>query len=74
MTTDYLITIGLLVGVFSIPAMISAYADDRFPRAPMAAFVLSAAVITLAVLLNPARYSFGELPNVVVRVIADILH
>ncbi len=74
MTTDYLITIGLLVGVFSIPAMIAAYADDRFPRAPMAAFVLSAAVITIAILLNPARYSFAELPNVVVRVIANVIN
>ncbi|MBO9476535.1 hypothetical protein J7382_03210 [Shimia sp. R11_0] len=74
MTTDYLITIGLLVGLFSIPAMLAAYADDRFPRAPMAAFVLSAAVIAIALMLNPMRYSVAELPNVVVRVIADILN
>ncbi|GAA6180296.1 MULTISPECIES: hypothetical protein [unclassified Shimia] len=74
MTTDYLITIGLVVGLFSIPAMLAAYADNRFPRAPMAAFVLSAAVISVAIMLNPTRYSVGELPNVVVRVIADIIH
>ena len=48
MVTDYLITIGLVVGLFSIPAMLSAYADERFPRAPMAAFILSAATIALA--------------------------
>ena len=74
MATDYLITIGLIVGLFAIPAMLAAYADDRFPRGPMAAFVLSAAVISIAIILNPARYSVAELPNVVIRVIADILN
>ncbi|PSL19088.1 hypothetical protein [Shimia abyssi] len=74
MTTDYLMTIGLVVGLFSIPAMLAAYADLRFPRGPMAAFILSAATIALAWVLHPGGYSFAELPNVVVRVIADILN
>ena len=73
MVTDYLITIGLVVGLFSRPAMLSAYADERFPRAPMAAFILSAATIALAWAMNPAVYSLAELPNVVVRVIADVV-
>lgn len=74
MATDYLITVGLIVGLFSIPAMLAAYADNRFPRNAMAAFILSAAVITVAFILNPARYSVADLPNVVIRVIADIIH
>lgn len=74
MATDYLITVGLIVGLFSIPVMLAAYADNRFPRNAMAAFILSAAVITVAFILNPARYSVADLPNVVIRVIADIIH
>ena len=74
MTTDYVLTVGLLIGLFSIPAMLSAYADNRFPRAPMAAFILSAAIIVLMWVSNPMRYSLLEIPNVVVRVIADILN
>ncbi|NKW91294.1 hypothetical protein HGD87_02000 [Rhodobacteraceae bacterium R_SAG9] len=74
MATDYLITVGLVVGLFSIPAMLAAYADNRFPRNAMAAFILSAAAITVAFILNPARYSVADLPNVVIRVIADIIH
>ncbi|MEP2532983.1 hypothetical protein [Shimia sp.] len=73
MATDYLMTVGLVIGLFSIPAMLSAYADERFPRGPMAAFILSAAIIVLAWAMNPALYTFAELPNVVVRVIADIV-
>ncbi|SFL69856.1 hypothetical protein [Shimia aestuarii] len=74
MTADYVMTIGMVIGLFSIPAMLSAYADERFPRGPMAAFILSAAVIVLAFVMNPGRYTVAEMPNVVVRVIADILH
>ena len=73
MTTDYLMTVGMVIGLFSIPAMLSAYADDRFPRGPMAAFILSATIIAIAWMMNPTAYSVAELPNVVVRVIADIL-
>ncbi len=74
MGTDYAITVGLVIGLFSIPAMVSGYADERFPRAAMAAFILSAAIIALAWSANPELYSFAELPNVVVRVIASIIN
>jgi hypothetical protein len=74
MATDYLITIGLVVGLFSIPAMLAAYADNRMPRTAMGAFGLSAAVIAMTIILNPARYSVADLPIVMIRVIADIIH
>ncbi|SFK94149.1 hypothetical protein [Shimia haliotis] len=74
MTTDYLITIGALIGLFSIPAMLAGYADERRPTKAMAAFILAAAVLATGWILDPARYSVAELPNVVVRVIAHILH
>ncbi len=74
MTTDYLITIGALIGVFSIPAMLAGYADQRRPTKAMAAFILAAAILATGWILDPARYSFAEVPNVVVRVIADMMH
>ncbi|MDA5556700.1 hypothetical protein [Shimia sp. MMG029] len=74
MITDYMITIGLVVGVFAIPAMISAYADNRLPKVSFAMFALCAAGIATTILLHPERYSLLGLPDVVVRVIADILH
>lgn len=74
MTTDYLITIGALIGLFSIPAMLSGYAEERRPTKAMAAFILAAAVLATGWILDPGRYSIAELPNVVVRVIAHIMH
>lgn len=73
MNTDYILAAGLLVAVFSIPAMLSAYADNRPPRASMAAFILSLATVALAYILHPGGYSLADVPNVVVRVVADII-
>lgn len=73
MFSDYLLTIGLVVGLFSIPAMLSAYADRRPPRASMAAFILSAAILAVAYVRHPGGYALADVPNVVVAVIADII-
>ncbi|KPA23486.1 MAG: hypothetical protein ACU0BK_12630 [Shimia sp.] len=74
MTTDYLIAIGALIGLFSIPAMLSGYADERRPTKAMAAFILAASILATGWILDPSRYSIAELPNVIVRVIAYMMH
>lgn len=73
MNADYLMTIGLVLGLFSIPAMLSSYAEARVPRGSMAAFILAGALIVFAYSQNPQRYAVAQLPNVVVTVIADII-
>lgn len=73
MNTDYLLTTGLVVGLFSIPAMLSAYADLRPPRMSMAAFILSVATMAFAYANHPGGYVMSDVPNVVVSVIADII-
>ena len=73
MLSDYLLTIGLVVGLFSIPAMLSAYADRRPARSSMAAFILSCATMALAYSMHPGGYAMADVPNVVVQVIADII-
>lgn len=74
MLTDYLLTAGLIVGLFSIPAMLSAYADSRPPRTSMAAFILSCATMAFAYSQQPGGYALADVPNVVVRVIAEIIN
>ncbi|TKZ17395.1 hypothetical protein FAP39_14535 [Shimia litoralis] len=74
MNTDYILAIGMLIGVFSIPAMMSAYADERPPRASMAAFILALSLMVLAYVRQPGGYTLTDLPNVVVTVIADIIN
>ena len=74
MLSDYLLTIGLVVGLFSIPAMLSAYADQRPPRASMAAFILAAATMAFAYVQQPGGYKPADVPNVVIEVLADIIN
>ena len=73
MLSDYLLTSGLFLGLFSIPAMLSAYADQRPPRASMAAFILAVAIMAFAYTRHPGGYRLADVPNVVVEVIADII-
>ena len=73
MLSDYLLTSGLVLGMFSIPAMLAAYADLRTPRASMAAFILACAIIAFAYVQHPGGYEIADVPNVVVAVIADII-
>ncbi len=74
MLTDYFVTAGILIGLFSVPAMLAIYAEGRFPSKPMVSLILSVIMVAIAWGKNPAVYSLTDLPNVVVRVIADILH
>mgnify|MGYP000598545871 CR=1 FL=1 len=73
MLSDYLLTSGLVLGLFSIPAMLAAYADLRTPRASMASFILAVAIMVFAYVQQPGGYTLADVPNVVVRVIAEII-
>ncbi len=73
MLTDYLLTIGLVVGLFSIPSMLAAYADQRTPRLSAAAFVLALSAMLFAYVEHPGGYVLADVPDVMVKVIADII-
>ncbi|MCW9043082.1 MAG: hypothetical protein OQK05_07045 [Pseudopelagicola sp.] len=73
MLSDYLLTSGLVLGLFSIPAMLAAYADMRTPRASMASFILAVAIMVFAYVRHPGGYVLSDVPNVVVSVIAEII-
>ncbi len=73
MDTDFALTIGLVVAVFSIPAMLSAYSENRAPRLSMLAFLAAAGTVAWAVASHPGGYEVSDVPNVVVKVIAQLI-
>ena len=73
MDPDLLFAIGVVVGVFSIPAMVSAFSERRAPRVAMFAVVVSGLMIIFAIDENPGRYSVGKLPEILVKVVANYL-
>ena len=68
MDTDLMLVSGIILGVMSIPAMLSAFTEGRAPR--LASFVVLIAGILIFVALTESGtgYSFPELPQVFGRV------
>ncbi|KQI70130.1 hypothetical protein AN189_01675 [Loktanella sp. 3ANDIMAR09] len=70
MDTDLIFLGGVVFGILSIPAIISAMVDGRVPRAPALIIMLAAVMIGYAVRQRPGAYTFETLPDVVMRVLA----
>ena len=71
---DYIFVIGLVVGLLAIPALIGAFSESRPPRAAAIMVLISAGLISVAVLQKPGGYSVREVPDVFMRVVADIVN
>ncbi|MEL7258217.1 MAG: hypothetical protein AAFN80_10310 [Pseudomonadota bacterium] len=73
MDPDLIFTIGVVLGVFSLPAMLSAFSEKRAPRVAAITVVLAGIMVLWAVRENPGRYSLGGIPDVFVEVVAKYL-
>ena len=61
---------GVVVGVFSIPAIMSAFSEGRAPRVAALAVIISGVMVVWAIKENPGGYSLKEIPDIFVRVVA----
>ena len=69
MDTDLILILGLLLIVFAIPAVMSAYSDSRRPFAPAATLLIAAGMIVFAHVRHPGGYAPREVPEVFFTVI-----
>lgn len=69
MDHDLALVIGLIVGVFSIPAVVSSFADRRTPRVAAITLIISGGLLAWAMTQKPGGYKINEVPSVVVKVI-----
>ncbi|MBU2981474.1 hypothetical protein KO498_06560 [Lentibacter algarum] len=74
MDYDLFLVIGLIIAVFSVPAVVSAVSDNRTPRVAAIALIAGGAMMAYAVSQNPSGYSIDKIPNVVVDVIAKYIN
>ena len=74
MDTDLLLVIGILLSALAIPSLLAAYSESRPPRAGAVIILIGGILIVVALTQNPVGYSFGELPDVFLRVIARFLN
>jgi hypothetical protein len=70
MDHDLALVVGLVVAVFSIPAVISAMSERRTPRVAAIAVIVGGGLVAWAATQKPGGYRIDEVPNIVVQVVA----
>jgi len=69
MDHDLALVIGLIIGIFSVPAVVSAFSDRRAPRIAAVVLIVGGGLAAWAITQKPGGYTISEVPDVVVRVI-----
>ena len=73
MDTDLILTIGLLLGLFSIPGLLSAYSDNRSILASSLSVLVAGGCIAWALSQNPSGYALADVPEVMIEVFARVV-
>ncbi|MDQ2089787.1 hypothetical protein [Marimonas arenosa] len=69
MDSDLALVVGLVVAVFSVPAVISALSERRAPRVAAIVLIVGGGLVAWSVSQKPGGYTLGEIPDVIVRVV-----
>lgn len=73
MEPDLALVLGLVIAAFSVPSILSALADSRAPRASALTVLIGGGLILYALQQSPGAYSLQNVPDVFVKVFAQIL-
>jgi hypothetical protein len=65
---DLFLVIGLVIGVLTVPAMLSAFSEGRTPRAAAIMLLIAGVLVVMALGRYPDGYSIADIPNAFVRV------
>lgn len=73
MSHDLALVLGTIIAGFSIPAIVSAFSDNRAPRAAALMILLGGGLIAWAVMEKPGGYTMDQIPEVFLKVTRDLL-
>jgi len=73
MNSDQILVLGLILGIFAIPAIISAFSENRAPRVAAVTMVAAGCLVVWAFTLKPGGYTIKDIPNAFIRVVADVI-
>ncbi len=73
MTPDLILVIGIVLGIFSIPAIVSAFSDRRPPRVAALVLVAAGCLVIWALQKKPSGYSLNDVPATFVRVVGQVI-
>ncbi len=69
MDTDLALTVGIVLGVLSVPSLLSAWVDGRAPRMGAIMVIAALGLIVTALIENPGGYEFNQVPNVMLKTV-----
>lgn len=73
MDPDLALVIGIILAVFSVPSVLSAFSEGRAPRVAAFTIVAAGALILWSLSSQPEGYRIQDIPDAFVRVIARYL-
>ncbi|MBR9762885.1 MAG: hypothetical protein GYB53_04980 [Rhodobacteraceae bacterium] len=73
MSFDFIYAGGVLLCLLAVPALVSAWADRRLPSVSAFALCCGAGMVGWAYVSDPARYGLMHLPDVMIRVLAEVM-
>lgn len=73
MNPDLPFVIGIVLAVLALPALFSALADGRRPRAAAIMAGSACVLVVWAIVSHPGGYRIEDIPEVIVRVVARFL-
>lgn len=73
MDVELIFIVGVVLSVFSVPAVMSAFSEGRAPRVAMIAIIVGGSMVVWALSKNPNGFTLWEIPEIFVRVVARYL-
>ena len=73
MDPDVALVVGVVLGVFSVPSIMSAISEGRAPRVAAFTIISSGALVLWAINNHPGGYTLNDVPGAFVRVVAKYL-
>lgn len=65
---------GLFCAGFAVPSTVSAYVDGRAPRVAAILGIVAAILVFAAMNARPGGYTWAQVPDAVVRVVAGVVN
>ena len=74
MDSDLILVVGLVIGILSIPSMLSAYSENRAPRIAAILVLISGVLLVVAVKNKAGGYAIADIPHVFYGVIGRYIY
>lgn len=74
MDLDLVFVIGLILAAFSIPALVNAFSDRRWPRGSAVALIIGIGAVLYVARQEPELYTLDRVDDVFVSVVARYIN